>query len=246
MYDPIGNSKQKTIDSVQFCDAEPPIHLSGIIHRFLDIKTEHPLPSEYRFHALPDVCTYAVFDQLNPNVTGMAKLSASSEEMNLGHMFHFTNIRFLPGVWQGGNENVKRGMVSDPYKGDMLLVELNKNLIGKSFEEKQAVLVRFVDQLLEQRVVIANPVTQSIFLQLENIHSVADMANAANLSARQLQRTLKRTTGFTPHDFLKVLRLQQSLLGEPSLSYADQSHFIHSFKKATGYTPSKFSKKFDV
>lgn len=91
-----------------------------------------------------------------------------------------------------------------------------------------------------------NAVTTRIFQHLDEIVSVADMAQAAGLSARQLQRTLKRTTGFTPHDFLKVLRLQQSLNGEDTWSYADQSHFIYSFRKATGYTPGKYSKKFDV
>jgi len=68
----------------------------------------------------------------------------------------------------------------------------------------------------------------------------------AGISARQLQRTLKHTTGFTPHDFLKVLRLQQSLNGNDTWSYADQSHFIHSFRNATGYTPGKYARKFDV
>ena len=99
---------------------------------------------------------------------------------------------------------------------------------------------------MAQGLVVPNPVTQKIFAQLEDVHSVADMADVACLSARQLQRVLKKTTGFAPHDFLKVLRLQQSLLGEPSLSYADQSHFIHSFRQATGYTPGKYARKFDV
>ena len=88
--------------------------------------------------------------------------------------------------------------------------------------------------------------TQRIFQHLEDIHSVADMAEVAELSPRQLQRVLKRTTGFAPHDFFTVLRLQQSLAGEPSLAYADQSHFIHSFKRATGYTPARYARKFDV
>ena len=103
-----------------------------------------------------------------------------------------------------------------------------------------------MDSLVESKVVIANPVTERIFRHVDEIYSVADMAVAAALSPRQLQRVLKRTTGFAPHDFLKVLRLQQSLEGEPSLAYADQSHFIHSFRKATGYTPGKYARKFDV
>lgn len=91
-----------------------------------------------------------------------------------------------------------------------------------------------------------NPVTEKIFQRLDDIALVADMAEATGVSARQLQRILKHTTGFTPHDLLKVLRLQQSLNGSDTWSYADQSHFIHSFRNATGYTPGKYAKKFDV
>lgn len=246
MYDPKGNAKDRAIDAVQFTEAEPPDALRGVVHRFLELKTDAPLPQDYRFHALPDACTYIVFDQTNPKIAGIAKLRAASEELNLGRAFHYTNIRLLPGVWQGDPAQVTQGMIASPYAGDLPLVEVNQRLVQHDFATQRPVLIAFVEQLVKDGLLIANPVTENIFAQLDDIHSVADMAEAAALSPRQLLRTLKRTTGFAPHDFLKVLRLQQSLRGEPSLSYADQSHFIHSFRKATGYTPARYAKKFDV
>lgn len=246
MYDPKGNGRHRSIDSVQFSEARPPQRLRGVVHRFLDLRTQSPLVEDYRFHALPDACTYLVLDQLKPDVAGVTKLRASSEELNLGRSFHFVNIRFLPGVWQADLEPVSYGIVEDAYGGGLPLTELNRSLIDRDFIDQQAVLSAFVDRLVENRTVIPNPVTERIFGKIDDIHSVADMAAAAALSPRQLQRVLKRTTGLAPHDFLKVLRLQQSLAGEPSLSYADQSHFIHSFRKATGYTPGKYARKFDV
>ncbi|WP_420547625.1 AraC family transcriptional regulator [Curvivirga sp.] len=246
MYDPKGNGKERSIDRVRFVEARPPKHLSGIIHRYLEIYTENSLAEEYQFHALPDACTYLIFDQLNIDVAGVTRLKASSEELSLGKSFHFVNVRFLPGVWQHDLIPVSYGLVKDPYQGDLPLQGLNNELKGLQFSDQQNLLSEFVEELLKRKLVKENIVTQKIFEQLEDIHSVADMAEVAELSARQLQRVLKASTGFAPHDFLKVLRLQQSLLGEPSLSYADQSHFIHSFKKATGYTPARYSKKFDV
>jgi len=246
MYDPKGNSREKTIQSVRFVEAEPPAHLRGIVHRFLDIKTEGILSDDYRFHALPDACTYIVFDQVQRNIAGLTKLHASSEELNLGKAFHYTNIRFLPGVWQAGRAPVAYGLVDRPYAGGLPLLDTNSALSGLDFAAKQPILSDLVDHLIDRGLVVANPVTETIFQDLDAIHSVSDMAAVAGLSPRQLQRTLKRTTGLAPHDFLKVLRLQQALRGEPSLSYADQSHFIHSFRKATGYTPGRYSKKFDV
>ena len=117
MYDPKGNGKEKAVQAVKFLEVEPPHHLRGIVHRFLQLRTDGTLPDDYHFHALPDACTYIVFDQLDTLVAGVAKLGAASEEFNLGKAFHFVNIRFLPGVWQSGSEQVAQGMVDTPYSG---------------------------------------------------------------------------------------------------------------------------------
>ncbi len=246
MYSPKGNGKDKAVQSVQFVEAEPPNHLRGIVHRYLELNTQGALPDDYRFHALPDACTYIVFDQLNAHIAGVSQLRAASEEFNLGKMFHYVNIRFLPGVWQGNLDQVAYGMVDAPYVGDMPLIDINRQLSGQNFVDQQGVLSKLVEGLVERKLVAPNPVIEVIFQHLDEIHTVADMAKASNISTRQLQRTLKRTTGFAPHDFLKVLRLQQALNGDDTWNYADQSHFIHSFRKATGYTPGKYSRKFDV
>lgn len=246
MYDPKGNSKDKEIESVQFVESEPPDRFAGIVHRFLELKTNTPLQEDYRFHALPDVCTYIVFDQLDPEIAGLTGLRTTSEELNLGKAFHYVNIRFLPGVWQLDPADIAIGMIDSPYTGNLPLVEMNRKIATlNDFEAKQSVLSELVQWLVDEKKVAANELIADLLTGMEDIHNVADMAAIANLSPRQLQRTLKRITGFTPHDFLKVLRLQQSLDGN-YLSYADQSHFIHSFRKATGYTPGKYARKFDV
>ena len=103
-----------------------------------------------------------------------------------------------------------------------------------------------VSELIERKLVAVNPVTAAILANLEEIQTVADMAEITQMSSRQLQRTLKKSTGFSPHDFLKVLRLQQSFKQHYLDAYTDQSHFIHSFRKITGYTPAEYFRKFDV
>lgn len=246
MYDPKGNGKDKAVNAVQFTETEPPPHLQGIVHRFLELKTDGELAEAYRFHALPDACAYIVFDQITPEITGVSKLRATSEEFNLGRRFHFINIRFLPGVWQDSAEPIAYGQLDSPYAGQMPLIDINRSVIARGFADSQDILSDLVDRLIAEGHVAPNLTTQRIFAHLEDIHTVADMAEAANLSPRQLQRNLKRTTGFTPHDLLKVLRLQMTLNGSDIWSYADQSHFIHSFRKATGYTPGKYARKFDV
>jgi len=246
MYDPKGNGKDKAVHAVEFIEREPPKHLRGIVHRYLELKTTGALAENYRFHALPDACTYVVFDLLNQNIAGVSKLRAQSEEFDLGKNFHFINVRFLPGVWKSENEPIGHGQLDTPYTGNLPLVEINGALIREGFAKGQSLLTKLVERLLVEGMLAPNPITVKIFENLDSILSVKDMAQVTDLSTRQLQRILKRTTGFAPHDFLKVLRLQQSLKGDAAWSYADQSHFIHSFRNATGYTPGKYARKFDV
>jgi AraC-like DNA-binding protein len=72
------------------------------------------------------------------------------------------------------------------------------------------------------------------------------MAAITHLSSRQLQRNLKKSTGFSRHDFIKVIRLQHSFKKHYLDAYTDQSHFIRSFRKITGYTPAEYYRKYDV
>nr|MDJ0638958.1 AraC family transcriptional regulator [Paracoccaceae bacterium] len=218
MYDPKGNGKDRAVDAVAFTEVEPPAYLQGVVHRFLELKTSEPLTEDYRFHALPDACTYIVFDQLDPRIMGLARLRAASEEFNLGRAFHFVNIRLMPGVWQGDPAMVTPGVIDSPYTGDLPLAEVNEALAGKSLDEGQPVLVTLVEDLMGRGLLQPSPITECIFQHLDDIHSVADMARVSGISARQLQRTLKRITGFAPHDFLKVLRLQQALNGSDTWS----------------------------
>jgi AraC-like DNA-binding protein len=132
------------------------------------------------------------------------------------------------------------------YSGQLPLIETSNEMANLDFTTKQPVLSDLVQRLIDEKLVTENAITQKILTNLDDVHSVADMAAMTGMSPRQLQRTLKRTTGFSPHDLLKVLRLQQSFQQHYLESYSDQAHFIHSFRKITGYTPTKYADKFDV
>ncbi|AYW45536.1 helix-turn-helix domain-containing protein [Tetragenococcus koreensis] len=244
MYNPKGNGELKKAKQVQFIEMKPPKFLMGIVHRFSEIKTNVPLDEEYLHHALPDACTYLIFDQLDVKIAGVTNLYTISEELNLGKEFHYVWVRFLPGVWKG---QVKYGLVNLPYTGILPLKETNYQLACLDFTAKQAVLIRLIEQLIKEKIVVANPIAEKLASHIDIIHTVEDMADIVGVSSRQLQRILKNSVGFKPHDFLKILHLQQSIGDDGySLYYTDQSHFIRSFRKATGYSPMRYTKKFDV
>lgn len=246
MYNPIQDGIEKTARSVRYTEAKPPSDLSGLVHCFWELKTETALTEDFLLHALPDACVNILFNQLDPEIAGVTALRTTFEVLNLGKVFHYVGIQFLPGVWQGSREEIVDTYVGTPYVGELPLVTTSIKLAKLDFVAKQPVFSALVTWFLDQKLVVPNVVTEKILTHLNSIQTVTDMACLTGMSPRQLQRRLKQSTGFSPHDLLKVLRLQQSFHQHHLELYADQSHFIHSFRKITGYTPSKYTDKFDV
>ncbi len=246
MYSPIQDGIDKTARSVRYTEAKPPAHLSALVHCFWELKTDNALQDDFCLHALPDACVNIMFNQIDTDIAGVTALRTTYEVLNLGKAFHYVGIQFLPGVWQGSQEEIVDHYIGTPYLGHLPLIPTSRELAPLDFSAKQPVMSALVQWFINEKLVVPNHVTEKILTQIDAMHTVADMATITGMSPRQLQRTLKRTTGFSPHDLLKVLRLQQSFKQHYLDAYSDQSHYIHSFRKITGYTPARYANKFDV
>ena len=205
MYSPVKDGVEKTVQSVRYTEASPPVHLAGLVHCFWELKTDSPLAEDFCLHALPDACVNILFNQLDPNIAGVTALRTSFVELNLGRAFHYVGIQLLPGVWRGNRAEIADSFVGTHYLGELPLVATNGNLVHLDFSAKQPVLAELVQRFCADNLIVANDITQQILTNLGAIHTVADMAAITRLSPRQLQRILKHTTGLAPHDLLKGL-----------------------------------------
>ena len=246
MYAPVPDGFPRPASSIRYVEAPPPPKLMRVVHCFWQLRTLAPLTEDFQYHALPDACVNLLLNQLDPRVAGVTALHTTSAVLNLGTRFHYVGVQLFPGVWRGPSSDLVDRYVGTPYRGALPLVPTSERLVGRSFEQMQPVLSELVGWCLEHGLVAPNVVTSRILARLEAIRSVADMAKLVGLSPRQLQRTLKQSTGFSPHDLLKVLRVQQSFRRHYLELYSDQAHFIHSFRKATGFTPTQYRKRYDV
>lgn len=246
MYEPVRDGVPKTVESVVYREVPPPAAMAELVHCFWELRTDTELADDFTLHAMPDACVNLLFDQQDTRIAGVTQLHTTHTTLDLGRSFHYTGIQFFPGVWRGDPDASVDHYVGEPYEGELPLVEVGTAAAGLDLDAKAEVFAGFVAALLDAGLVAANPVTAAILTNLEEITDVGDMAQVAALSPRQLQRALKATTGFSPHDLLKVLRVQRSFRQDYLLLFTDQSHFTHSFRKLTGYTPGRFKKTFDV
>lgn len=227
-------------------EARPPEKLSNMVHCFWQLKTETALPESFRYHVLPDACIDIIFDFSEPTLATVMTPGTSSVVLDLGSTFHFIGIRLLPGVWSIDLPEIIGGYKQYDEVGPRVVHELVDELQYKDFHEQQKILTTLVEQLHSGKFINPDTIIAKILLELNSMNNVEAMALKSGLSARQLQRRIKQSTGFTPHDFLKIMRLQQSFGPDYLDLYVDQSHFIHTFHKITGYTPLKYKKTFDV
>jgi AraC-like DNA-binding protein len=81
--------------------------------------------------------------------------------------------------------------------------------------------------------------------------TLAELADAANVSVRRLHEQFSAELGMTPMEYLRNLRLEraETLLSETTLSsseiaaqcgFYDHAHFCRLFKRRTGITPGQF------
>lgn len=246
MYDPVKDGVAKTAGPVTYVEARPPAELADVVHCFWELRTESDLDDDFTLHAMPDACVNLLFNLRDPRVSGVTRLHTTHTTLDLGRSFHYSGIQFFPGVWRGDPGATVDHFVGEPYEGDLPLREAAEAGAGVEFATRGRIFSELVETLLETGLVEPNSVTAAILGRLDEIHNVDDMAKVAGLSTRQLQRTLKETTGFTPHDLWKVLRIQHSFRHDYLLLFADQSHFTHAFRTMTGQTPGRFGKTFDV
>jgi AraC-like DNA-binding protein len=246
MYNPVQDGIATSVRSVHYAEVAPPEELAGFVHCFWELRTLAVLPEDFRYHALPDACVNLLLNQTDTDIAGITALHTASTVLNLGTSFHYVGVQLLPGVWQGDRGEIVASYVGTPYRGKLPLVQTSQRIVGLAFEEQVPLLVELVHWCIAQGHIVPNTVMARILAHLDGIRSVADMAELVGMSQRHLQRTLKSATGFTPHNLLKVLRVQQSFRKHHLDLYADQAHFIHEFRRATGYTPGKYRKQFGV
>ncbi len=85
-----------------------------------------------------------------------------------------------------------------------------------------------------------------------NCPSIKQIAGKYSLSERQFERIFKDYVGLPPKSFAEIMRFKRAFFSlkkhndltkiSYSSGYYDQSHFIRTFKKLSGYTPGEFLK----
>lgn len=151
---------------------------------------------------------------------------------------------------------------------DLLLVENvnTKGTLEKLFGTKDdwkilEILAEYFNELLQNASI--NPdyrikLAINLILKTNGTVSIKELRERLFVAERTLERQFVKEIGVTPKQFARIIQFSSSMNQLTEADYvnltdivydsgfADQSHFIRSFKRYTGKTPKEFQKQLSV
>ena len=210
---------------------------------FWSLQALEVLKDDFHYLILPDACVDIVFDlSPKPAFQGAFLMTSSTvaSTINLGKNFRYAGVRLLPGVWR----EQPGGIMGQTLELNKLkgwdFSRTRQQLENAEPDQRHALLASLIVEL-EQLGVIG---TATLANLKSFYHTVEDYMQLWSVSRRHTQRLFRRRLGFAPHDFIKIVRFQQSLRQGSFEDYADQAHYIREFKRITDLTPREFQTKY--
>lgn len=230
------------VNDVIYREVAPSSLSNTIIYKLWTLQSLRALDQPFEYLILPDGCIDIVFDLNTPPSTDGALIMTphtTGIHLQLGTSFRYAGIRLYPGAWQFSPVEIVGDMKIQQSLSDIDLVAIQKQLASaKAIDDLWPILEDCSHTLQRVGIVQENPAIAQLLNT--DLTSASVMAAQTGYSVRHIQRVLRHNVGFTPHDFIKVIRFQRALYKRDVSGYADQSHYIREFKRITGMTPQAF------
>lgn len=232
------------------CQAAPPLNKWVDCFWQLDIPT-----GNYTYRSLPDNCIDWIFDVNSNPVSFLVSPYDQFQLFEMQGPARFFAIRFRVlghscffrepiGAW---DDNMSGDIVSDLTPAAVYAPIMDLMTDSMTFGER----CTGVSEILLSHCVMNEPDNRlANFIRYNYEHSgdvSQSICQEIGISPRQLRRLSQLYLGTNPKSFSAVIRFQQELrnlhLGQtPNAAglYCDQPHFIKSFKRHTGLTPSQY------
>jgi len=210
------------------------------------LKSTQKLDNDFEYLVVPDACVDIIFDLKQKDFDGCILMSPGikAEKLSLGTSFSYFGIRFLFGAWQYQLESIIDASLRLLDIPGVELAKFHSKIQSLPILKSTALTTDFIDELCLSKCIQKNERALRLIQATGNITNVADMAKIYGVGERQLRRVLPNDTGYAPHDLLKILRFQYALKNKSLEHYADQAHFIRSFKDVIDITPGEFKRLF--
>ncbi|MDN3586459.1 helix-turn-helix domain-containing protein [Pedobacter aquatilis] len=262
LYTPIQPTVKQLGSAVSYIEILPDSHLQPYIYCFWELETNHPLTEQFNYRVVADGCIDIFFDLNNPNESYVMGFCKKYTEFELGNLFHYVGIRFLPTMFPMLFNINAKDLSNLAQNLDGIIPSIAK-FISDNFTKHSTKLYRanllntfFKNYINHHRFTYDSRVQNAINIILKNFGVLnIEKDLDVGLSSRQLRRLFEYYIGDSQKAFCQVVRFQNILKAKPSLQslkanklfldqgYHDQAHFIKNFKNFYGVTPKHAFRK---
>ncbi|MGV8135624.1 MAG: DUF6597 domain-containing transcriptional factor [Mangrovibacterium sp.] len=256
LYKPVQPVAGHSPDMVSYSEAFPDERLQPFIYCYWELKSTEKLLTPYQYNVVTDGCIDIFFDRNDPFESRIMGLSNTCTEFPLTPSFHYSGIRFLPGMFPlifRLNASELSNRVEDlenvlPRASSFIKNQMNEQT---DFGKVRRLLDTFFLRLPGKVQFNAD---QRFFMALKGILQTNGTLRIekdldTGISPRQLRRLFEYYIGDTAKTFSMIVRFQHILRasalnsGDKKLfydaGYYDQAHFIREFSNFYGETPGK-------
>jgi len=128
-----------------------------------------------------------------------------------------------------------------------------KIMLASSLDERVGIITNFITQKIRQRNSSLDKMSLAVrhVLLRQGQISVKQMADEFSLSVRQFERLFKKSSGFSPKLYARIIRFTHALRSYDhqqttltalahACGYYDQAHFMEDFKMFSGVSPKRY------
>ncbi|ASZ12961.1 helix-turn-helix domain-containing protein [Chitinophaga pendula] len=210
----------------------------------------------------PDIGTYFQYDKQLPPIflygqtTRYMELFCKGRVSTIGICLYPTALYAVFGI-------AAHELTDTCLDLDMIAASQGIHLSGQlqelpDIQQRIQLITTFLIAQIKRNKTIVDPVTQyalSQIMQSNGTVTLKELHKETRLSERSFERKFKQTVGITPKLFSRICRFQSTLsqlrnnqydkLSDIAFEneYADQSHYIRSFKEFAGISPFQYQKQ---
>eukprot|EP01133_Synstelium_polycarpum_P002792 gene2792-3213_t len=258
---------------MKYKEIQPPDHLKSYIRYCWILESNDAAISPRSFRTMADASPGLIFQHSDYGTLFQADKALSDvflfgqstryTELKLSGSFKTAGIYFYPNglkaIFGLKAEELTNSCLNMEAFGLSREYALSERLSqAPGVEGQLQVLFDYLGKQLKSKRISTDPSMEqvlSLMLESNGNISLKDLQTRLQLSERSFERKFKELAGISPKLFSRICRFQASL-GQLRKSgydkgttlafeqnYADQSHFIRSFKEFAGFSPLQYQKQ---
>ena len=257
-------SKNDADIKFQYNEMLPPEEISHLLFCFFEFTIEGNSSAPTPHEVFPDGCVSLMYrrnEKLGINLLLLKGLSLETFHTEVFAGDIHWGIKLSPAACAKVLRCDPKDIPTQPLFDNKILSHLTTNLSSKlskcdNFQESVAIFKEVLINLDIAKSEIDKKIIKAIKLieEYNGEAKISEVAEAVNLSTRQLERLFRKSSGLTPKQFSRVCRFRATSINlietdmnwanrAAEMGFTDQAHLTRELSSLTGRSPKSFEKK---